>query len=291
MQMKKMLPVLACALVSSPALALNFIFEYDADSNFFTDERRAAIERAASVYERHITNDLNVFVFLGSSQQEGSFAHSGGKPSQGWLESRTLEEIAMSWEEIPSVANFQDNWMGFIFFNEASDEGMFSFYSGTDESFSGIDIYTTALHELGHVLGFGSVDTWWNNVSGDYFYGKNAVDSYGGPVPLFAHDFVDARFEHWLPGEGLGTLWIDGTEFVIPNGGVESTLLGTEIRQPSVYGPTFGEGTRLHLTDLDLAGLQDIGWATAVPEPATMYMLLSGLGIVGLGVRRRRCVA
>ena len=273
MQIKKMLPVLVCTLASSPALALNFIFEYDADSNFFTDERRGAIERAASVYERYITNDLNVFVFLGSDRQEDSWAYADGKPSQGWLETRTLEEIKMSWDEIPNVADFQDNWMGTIVFSEAPGGGDLTWYSGTDESFSGVDLYTITLHELGHVLGIGGIDTWWSNISGGYFYGKNAVDSYGGPVPIY----MDDGGEHWFPAEGL-------------NGGVVSTLLGPEIRQASVYGPGL-DGSRLHLTHLDLAGLQDVGWATAVPEPATMYMLLSGLGIVGLGVRRRCCAA
>jgi len=165
--------------------------------------------------------------------------------------------------------------LGFIFFNEGFDGESLPWYSGTDESFSGVDLYTITLHELGHVLGIGTIDTWWNNVSGDYFYGKNAVASYGGPVPLYMED----GGSHWFPAEGL-------------NGGVESTLLGTEIRQASAYGPFYAaEGTRWHLTYLDLAGLQDIGWATVVPEPATIYMLLSGLGIVGLGVHRRRRAA
>jgi len=40
---------------------------------------------------------------------------------------------------------------------------------------------------------------------------------------------------------------------------------------------------------LDLAGLQDIGWGVStIPEPETLYMLLSGLAIVGLRARRHR---
>ncbi|MCL2162195.1 MAG: matrixin family metalloprotease [Betaproteobacteria bacterium] len=240
MHMKKMLPVLACALISSPALALDIVFTYDDNSGFFTNERRDALERAASVYESYITNGLNVFVSLDSTTDTG----------------------ALAWGGTSIIADFETDWTGKITFNEGSD-----WYSGADESFSGIDLFSVALHELGHVLGVGIVDTWTNKVSGDYFYGANAVGLYGSPVP------VDATGEHWITG-------------------TESTLPGTLTWQIASYDPFFTDGQRLYLTDLDLAGLQDIGWSVStIPEPGTLYLLLSGLAIVGLRARRHRRTA
>jgi len=239
MQMKRVLPILACALVSSPALALDIIFEYDDSNAFFTDERRDALERAASFYEDYITNNLNVIVTLDTT-----------------VDTSTL----LAWGGTSDIANFQYDWIGGITFNESPN-----WYSGTSENFSGYDFFSVTLHELGHILGVGIVDTWMTHVSEGYFYGENAVNVYGGRVP------VTASGDHWL----------DGTK---------STLPGTETWQVTSYDPYFSDGQRLYLTDLDLAGLQDIGWsvASSVPEPEMLYMLLAGLGIVGLGTRRRR---
>ena len=237
MQMKKMLSVLACALISSPALAVDIVFLYDENNSFFTEERLGALERAASAYESYITNDLNIIVTLDSEADMSALARGGTS----------------------IVANFQNDWKGTITFSEDH-----TWYSGIDESFSGIDLYSVAIHELGHVLGVGIVNTWRNLVSGNHFYGENATSVYGGPVPL------DAAGAHWLAG-------------------VESTLPGTETWQQPSYTPALLWGTRQYLTDLDLAGLADIGWSvSSVPEPEMLYLLLSGLGIVGLAARRHR---
>ncbi|MDR2014776.1 MAG: PEP-CTERM sorting domain-containing protein [Azoarcus sp.] len=241
MQMRKILPVLACALVSSPTLALNIVFDYDANSSFFTDERRDALERAALVYENYITNDLNVFVALDS----------------------VVETEGLAWGGTSTIANFQRDWNGTITFNES-----YSWYSGTAESFSGFDLFSVALHELGHVFGVGIVDTWDVHVLNGSFYGQNAVGVYGNPVP------VDALGGHWLDG-------------------VMSTLPGTETWRLVNYSPYISSGERQYLTDLDLAGLRDIGWSipSVIPEPATLYLLLSGLGVVGFARRRQRISA
>ena len=44
------------------------------------------------------------------------------------------------------------------------------------------------------------------------------------------------------------------------------------------------------MTELDWAALSDVGWqvAAAVPEPESWAMMLAGLGLVGLSLKRRR---
>ena len=246
MQTKKILPVLACALFSSPALALDISFFNYEGNDFFTQDWLDTLEQAARVYEGYIKDDLNVRVNLGSA--------SLGYPAEGGA-------------TISYDTSFRHDWEGEITFDDTTN-----WYFGTSESFSGYDVFTVALHELGHVLGIGLVDTWAKWVDESYFTGANAMNAYGGPVPLYYSDH-NGLYDHWL-------------------GGTMSALPVTGTLQLSVFNPSISGGERRYLTELDLAGLKDIGWdVSVVPEPETLYMLLAGLGIVGLVARRHRRAA
>ncbi|MDR2208312.1 MAG: matrixin family metalloprotease [Azoarcus sp.] len=235
----KLLAVLASTLVSTPALALDISFDYSLADSFFSAERRDAMERAALLYESYILDDLNVVVTMSSRyEQDRNYLAEAGPTAY--------------------YANFQNDWSGTMTFNES-----YEWYSGTADSFNGYDFFSVTLHELGHILGIGTVNTWDALLTGDYFNGTYASGVYGGPVPL-------ADYAHWLPD-------------------AISTLPGTDTWQEPLLNPYASYGTRMYLTALDLAGLRDIGWdIPVVPEPETLYMLLSGLGIVGLVARRQR---
>jgi len=89
------------------------------------------------------------------------------------------------------------------------------------------------------VLGIGTADSWcWTytqwDVGGWVFTGPASVAVYDGNVPL------DYDYGHWAEG-------------------VESTVAGET--QTPLMCPIFGNGSRLRLTVLDRAGLEDVGWA------------------------------
>ncbi|MCQ8128637.1 matrixin family metalloprotease [Methylomonas rivi] len=149
-------------------------------------------------------------------------------------------------------------WGGVISFDTGSN-WYFDSDVGTDESFSGFDFYSVALHEIGHLLGFGIADSWNNQIVAGAFTGGESVASFGGPVAL------NGGLDHWAEGTASG---------------------GRETN----FDPTIGNGVRKHLTDLDLAALSDIGWqVNAAPVPVPGAVWLFGSALLGLmGISRGR---
>lgn len=127
------------------------------------------------------------------------------------------------------------------------------------------DFFSTAVHELFHVLGLNlHANPNWSALvdSAGRFIGANAMAVYGGPVPL------DAEHDHWA----------DGTQ---------SLILGTSIVQDPLMDPYDASDERHFATALDVAALRDLGYVTvAVPEPATCAGCL-GLLVLLVVVRRR----
>ncbi|MCK9605443.1 MAG: matrixin family metalloprotease [Methylomonas sp.] len=152
-------------------------------------------------------------------------------------------------------------WGGAISFNTESN-WYFDNDVGTDESFSGFDFFSVALHEIGHVLGFGIADVWENQIINQTFAGSESVAAFGGPVPL------NAGKDHWTEGT--------------TSGGLETN-----------FDPTIGSGVRKRLTDLDLAALSDIGWQVGVvpvPVPGAAWLFGSAL-FAFMTLSRRRVTA
>ncbi len=123
------------------------------------------------------------------------------------------------------------------------------------------DFYSVALHELTHAIGFGASDTWNSKRSGTTWMGMEAA----------ALD----------PNHGVGLV----TSGHIVEGFM-SPRMSDGVMQEAVMDPSITTGTRKTLTQLDLAFLRDLGYAT-VPEPATGVLIAMGLLQAGL-MRWRR---
>lgn len=149
-------------------------------------------------------------------------------------------------------------WGGVISFDNITNWN-FDDESGSGAGTGETDFRSVALHELGHVLGYGIVDSYNRLVSGSDFIGPTAVAAYGGNVPL------------------SGDLHFDGvTSTVYPGGASQSAVMNGSM-------PT---ATRREFTTVDAAALDDIGY-DVVPEP-TSALLLFTAGAAWLLRRPRR---
>ncbi len=136
------------------------------------------------------------------------------------------------------------------------------------------DLYSVAMHELFHVLGFGAAEEWHALRQESEFIGESSVAEFGGPVPLYSADNG-----HWQEGI-TSPVFEDGSNPSPPNASVAE--------QETLMDPSISRGERKEITRLDAAGLEDIGWTLAVliPEPTTLAML--SIGALMLAPRRVR---
>ncbi len=126
------------------------------------------------------------------------------------------------------------------------------------------DLYSVALHEILHVIGLGTSQTWDELASGSQWLGSEAAAIAG------SSSIIDSSGSH-----------------------VQSGLMSARVRdgmpQESVISPTITPGVRKELTELDLAFLTDVGYSVAnpVPEPSSAAFLLAP-ALAVLGMRRRQ---
>ena len=283
-------------IASQPATAINIDFRYDYDTNNFfdTQAKKDVLSAAGSYFGNLLTDNLTAITSSGGNHFNANFfdpanissnitindfsvaadtlvVYAGGSNlggslglggSGGFGASGTSQAFFDSFDRGQDVSSGTDfaPWGGAITFNTTSN-WYFDSDVSTDGDVVNNDFYSVALHELGHLLGLGTAGSWDNLVSGTDFTGAASTSVFGGDVPL---------------DPGLGH-WADGTLSLV-DGVLEETAMD----------PVITTGTRKVFTELDVAGLKDVGWeVSAVPVPAAVWLFGSGLlGLAAVGRRR-----
>lgn len=290
--------LLGLACQQATAMNISFDYSFDANNFFNTQAKKDVLNAAGAFFSGVIQDDLTaitsaganhynavfsnpasgssqtindfsvaadtLIVYAGGRAISGSTLGIGGPGGFGVGGTQTFVDNAVSRGEVgdtqgASATDFAP-WGGSITFNSNSN-----WYFDPDVSTSGDvvnnDFYTVALHELGHLLGLGTADSWDNLVSGTSFTGAASTSVFGSNPPLQAD----------------GAHWLNGTVSVVDG-----------VSQEAAMDPSITTGTRKVFTDLDIAALKDVGWeVSAVPVPAAVWLL--GSGLIGLfAVAKRR---
>lgn len=185
------------------------------------------IDQEGMVFELEYDID-DLVLLVGSDDIDGPGSTLGSTSSSftySVSDAMLLEELRIRYEERPyqpwvAQTTFEptENW----FFDETPE-------SDDDIPSAQSDFQTTAMHEIGHALGFGSSAAFDALVEDGMFVGPRAMELFGGPVPLapdLAHFAADTEFEGRTPTMELGSR----------------------------------VGERKRPTALDLAALEDIGY-------------------------------
>lgn len=249
-------------------------YDYDSSGFFSAQERKDTLEQVASIFESAIGDELAAITPGGANNWTAIF----NNPSTGaqvrlsnpqlaadqivvYVGARNLSSaLGLGGPGGSSVSGTNDFVSDVLTRGQAgvnpngTDDTDVSLWGGTitfdsdaswhfsmDPPTSGRnDFFSVALHEMGHVLGIGTVDSFSRLVNGsNQFVGTTAVAAYGGPIPMHG----------------------DRSHFA---SGTVSTLPGTATVQESAFDPQITTGSRKLLTTLDWGTLADIGWEVNV---------------------------
>lgn len=279
---------LGAALAVVPAVGVTIDFDYSLDTNkFFIDNptARATLERAGAFYSDILTDTLSGITPGGGNTWDIRFTHPttglapydpvfnptgwhinnptipadtlvvyvggrnlsgtalgeaaaggwGGSGSNAWFD--TLHNRSQVGTTTGAAANEFAPWGGTLTLDSTNN------WNDDWKTFPLVgqnDLYSVILHELAHVLGIGTADSWYSQVAGNTFTGPAATAVYGGNPPL------QSGGGHWSPN-------------------TTSHIYLTPSPQEAALDPDILLGERKLPTDLDIAGLDDLGWTIAPP--------------------------
>ena len=284
------------------AAALDIQFDYTFDTgNFFTGhpERKATLEAAAQAFEAHVFDALSgitpgginhwkaIFnhpttgvevrvkdreilpdtlrVYVGARTFNGStlgLGGPGGFSAKGSLKFlKTVSTRGQTGAGARPATDFGP-WGGTLAFDNDANWYFDSDVTTMEEIGSRFDFYSIAVHELGHLFGFGTALSWKPHRDDGFMTGPESVaTNFGLAIPL------------------NGSHWGNGTDSL-----VSSPVL--ILQQEAAMDATVSPGVRKYFTDLDYAALRDIGW-TVMPEPGVGSLFLCGALLLGARTRGR----
>ncbi len=122
-----------------------------------------------------------------------------------------------------------------------------------------VDFYSIALHEIGHALGLSTTWLdWTNKMVGNQFYGTNALQAYNADNSASLTSFNLSGDRHFQDGVYDSRIFLNGNPNLV--GTVGSSNLQDLIMEPTANFT--GTLRRFEFTNVDVAALRDVGWAT-----------------------------
>jgi len=200
---------------------ITFDYRFDTKGAFQDPARRASLEAAAAEWEWLIEEDFedipagtevlsrdpedpsqpgqvfvmdepidDLVVFVGYASKDGPGGQLAESFPSAAIGSVSDPVLSAKLAERNAGADFEP-WTAWLSFDESEDW----YYDATPETgddipAAQIDFMSVAMHELGHILGFGTADAYFALVDGQsQFTGSAAIGAYGGPVPLTSNAY------------------------------------------------------------------------------------------------------
>ncbi len=243
---------------------IEFDYRFD-ESNFFTPERRAILEQAGDIWSSYIQDD---FATIPAGE---TFSLTINNTPQEIILDEPIDDLLIfaSYTNLSSNENFLargtfsanftvgsdrqeriegddfEPWLGKIEFNQAAgDNFFFDDTPRTDDDipFDQQDFLSLSLHEIGHILGIGVSEAFFDQVTNEQFTGSQSQNlNDGNPIPL------DATTTHIEEGFSL------------------------DPHDDALLDEVFTFGNRNLPTELDLAILADIGYEIFAYDQTPVY--------------------